>query len=426
MKKLILLLLVLVGGVIEGKSETETTVYYAVPSNVVNNYTVKLNVNFQGDAENWHQYEMTQTDKTYMGFPIYSYTYTDLYDGVGTLQFQLYDGNDQKWNTTVISGWTSANVYNGKMFVHGTEANDKFIDYSYDKGLLHIVYHIKKSDSWTPSYAYEYKGNVNTHWPGVSLIKNAFNEGWYDYVVQYPFEYIIFNNGESGNGNQTGNIQIDNTSNEYWITYTVNGNEGTTVFVEKPGNWIDYQRQGLLEGNLGTICLPFDATIDGATAYKIVSKTTKGETLTGLYIDPVESLEAGKPYIFKATGTTLTATYSGSFTDATPAFGMLGNLSATAVPVPTGNYIIKENKIRKVAGGTVTIGQYRAYITLDGIAEATSTSSSPYFIGIDGATGIEGLEIENRQDAVYNLQGQRVTNIQKGMYIINGKKVLVK
>ena len=423
-KKTILMLLVLVGGVIEGKSATETTVYYAVPSNVVNNYTVKLNVNFQGDAENWHQYEMTQTDKTYMGFPIYTYTYTDLYDGVGKLQFQLYDGDDQKWNTTVISGWTSVNDYNGKMFVHGTEANDKFIDYSYDEGLLHIVYHIKKSDSWTPSYAYEYKGNVNTHWPGVSLIENAFNDGWYDYVVQYPFEYIIFNNGGSGNGNQTGNIQIDNTSNEYWITYTVNGNEGTTEFVEKPGNWIDYQRQGLTEGNLGTICLPFDATIDGATAYKIVSKTTDGGTLTGLYIDPVESLEAGKPYIFKATGTTLTATYSGSFTDATPAFGMLGNLSATAVNVPTGNYIIKENKIRKVAGGIVTIGQYRAYITLDGIEEAASPS--PYFIGIDGATGIEGLEIENGQDAVYNLQGQRVTNIQKGMYIINGKKVLVK
>ena len=36
------------------EAATETTVYYAVPSEVVGSYTVKLNVKLQGDAENWH------------------------------------------------------------------------------------------------------------------------------------------------------------------------------------------------------------------------------------------------------------------------------------------------------------------------------------------------------------------------------------
>ena len=142
-------------------------------------------------------------------------------------------------------------------------------------------------------------------------------------------------------------------------------------------------------------------------------------------MDPVNYLDAGKAYIIKvdAESTSITATLSGNpTTTAVDANGMLGNLSSSSVSVPTGNYIIKDNLIRKVAAGTITIGQYKAYITLNNIGE----TPSPYFIGADDTTGIEGLEIENSQNDIYNLQGQRVTNIQKGVYIVNGKKVLVK
>ena len=144
-----------------------------------------------------------------------------------------------------------------------------------------------------------------------------------------------------------------------------------------------------------------------------------------VYVDPVNYLDAGKAYIIKvdAASTSITATLSGNpTTTAVDANGMLGNLLSTSVNVPADNYIIKNNKIRKVANANVTIGQYKAYITLNNIGE----TSSPYFIGADDATGIKGLEIENSQNDIFNLQGQRVTNIEKGVYIINGKKVLVK
>ena len=176
-------------------------------------------------------------------------------------------------------------------------------------------------------------------------------------------------------------------------------------------------------GNLGTICLPFAATVTGAKVYKITGTKFESGVLKGIYVEPVENLVAGNAYIFQAESTELTATFSGNpTTTANEADGMLGNLSSASVNVTAGNYIIKDNKIRKVAAGTVTIGQYKAYITLNNVGESTS----PYFIGADDATGIEGLEIENTNDAIYNLQGQRVTNIEKGVYIVNGKKVLVK
>ena len=100
---------------------TETTVYYTASEATIGTKTVKLNINRQGDADNWQQYNMTLTELTYNGDPVYTYTYTDLYDGVGKMQFQLYDGDNWVSEKEAISSWTSVGEYNGKMYVHSTE-----------------------------------------------------------------------------------------------------------------------------------------------------------------------------------------------------------------------------------------------------------------------------------------------------------------
>ena len=100
---------------------TETTVYYTASEATIGTKTVKLNINRQGDADNWQQYNMTLTELTYNGDPVYTYTYTDLYDGVGKMQFQLYDGDNWVSEKEAISSWTSVGEYNGKMYVHATE-----------------------------------------------------------------------------------------------------------------------------------------------------------------------------------------------------------------------------------------------------------------------------------------------------------------
>lgn len=430
-KKTILMLLVLVGGVIQANADDY----------------------LPGTWNNWERNDASKF--TYDG-------------GVGTLTLTLAAStyynfgidNNGTWlknsGTMVFNnctGWTFGSEGNN-CTIRTTIAGEYIFTITWSDGKPSIsvtypgtyddVVYFCNTVNWTQPNAYilhssywvDDKGSGCSGQPNAITMTNVSGNVW---KAEFPSgarsgNIAFTKDAQNGYGNfyATEAVYKDdfpNTGTYVYVPSTTSTDYKNVVNYYNNGEWHaypTYTRTGLTQDKLGTICLPFDATIDGATAYKIVSKTTDGETLTGLYIDPVESLEAGKPYIFKATGTTLTATYSGSFKDATPAFGMSGNLSATAVNVAPGNYIIKDNKIRKVAGGTVTIGQYRAYITLDGIAEATSTNSSPYFIGIDGATGIEGLEIENRQDAVYNLQGQRVTNIQKGMYIINGKKVLVK
>ena len=116
--KSVIISVILLMGVSNAWGKTNTTVYYAVPTSVVGSYTVKCNVNYKGDGDWWEQHGMTKTDKTYDGDPIYSCTFTDQYDGLGCLQFQLYDGNTHKGQQQPIGSWTSVSTYNGKLLKH--------------------------------------------------------------------------------------------------------------------------------------------------------------------------------------------------------------------------------------------------------------------------------------------------------------------
>jgi hypothetical protein len=149
--------------------------------------------------------------------------------------------------------------------------------------------------------------------------------------------------------------------------------------------------------------------------------------MTGINLETVNALEAGKAYIYKATASTLTATYSGSYADAVDANGMLGNLSSGSITAPVGSYVVSGNQIHEVDGTGVNVGQYKAYITLTGIPVAGAGARADLFLGFDDeATGIETVKDVVVDNAVFNLQGQRVMKAQKGLYIVNGKKMLMK
>lgn len=435
MKKLLLLALVMLGGVVQVSAATETTVYYAVPSTTVGTYTVKLNVNRKGDGDDWADYTMTKTAKTFGGDDIYTCTFTDLYDGVGNMQFQLYNGDTWVSQQEPISSWTSVGDYNGKMYVH----NKGWATYNYDITERTVTIHCKKTATWTPSYGYAFyeNGSGNTlltaGWPGDEISTNANNSDYYDLTITSSVNItVIFNNGNSGAGtNQTWNNAIGSNT-EYW-TYGDEGKGGYAAGPEcwaatttAPDDWIGYTRDVSM-GNYGTICLPYAASITGATIYKITSTVGSGESLTGINIDAVEGneVEAGKAYIFKATGTTLTATYSGSYTEATAGYGMMGNLGST-IQAPVGSYVIgTDNKIHKVTGSEVNVGQYKGYITLSGITTGARGANFISF-GDYGSTAIENITpaISEGEQAVYDLQGRRVAQPTKGLYIVNGKKVI--
>ena len=189
-------------------------------------------------------------------------------------------------------------------------------------------------------------------------------------------------------------------------------------------------------GNWGTICLPYAATVTGAKLYTIVGKEITGSEVTAILLDEVASIEAGKPYIFKATASDVVATYTGAtYTAAGNVNGLYGTYSAIAAGgwdgyVSGDLYLMTTSNVQAADKTSSSLAANRAYIVLDEVNNIGSPVKG-IRLGFDGteeATAITELteKTEATEGVIYNLQGQRMNSLQRGINIVGGKKVLVK
>ena len=148
-------------------------------------------------------------------------------------------------------------------------------------------------------------------------------------------------------------------------------------------------------GNYGTICLPrASSVIEGATMYRIVG----GNASEGITIEEVASMEAGKPYIFQASADQLTVTMTGARADVQEANGLVGNLGATTMDVPTDAYVLKNNQLYMV-NSAVTIAPNRAYIDMSAISTIAQAQGAKRRViaTYNQATGVENVQEGNVQ-----------------------------
>lgn len=107
---------------------TATTIYFSPSSDTVTSgycdstgtlnsgYTLKANYNEKGDGSQWNSTTMTLDGGTYNGKAVYKASFTDSYDGLGELQFQIYEGSTWKTQSRPITSWTVVSTYNGKLY----------------------------------------------------------------------------------------------------------------------------------------------------------------------------------------------------------------------------------------------------------------------------------------------------------------------
>ena len=197
--------------------------------------------------------------------------------------------------------------------------------------------------------------------------------------------------------------------------------------------------RSVTSGNYGTICLPYGSSdYTGAEFYEIayLQLASDGITPANIYLDQVTTLEAGKPYIFKATADELVVYYEGAEALA-PVAGEAG-LTGTFEAIPStndileGNYMIAQNKFWLCAAGC-WLDANRAYIEHDAL-HASTTPVAPMpgrrrvsmgAAGENAATGSEDIMmpisnsktmkiIENGQVIIirdgekYNMQGMKI------------------
>lgn len=183
-------------------------------------------------------------------------------------------------------------------------------------------------------------------------------------------------------------------------------------------------------GNFGTICLPYaSSNYTGAEFYEIayLELQADGVTPKGIWLDEVTgALEAGKPYIFKATSNQLVVNYEGDEV-LSPIEGKAG-LTGTFIDIPTtntvleGNYMINENKFW-LCGTGCWLNANRAYIEHDAL-HATTTPVSP----IPGRRRVMmGAAGENTTTGVDNLTEDGVVSTnQATKMVVNGQLIIIR
>ena len=230
----------------------------------------------------------------------------------------------------------------------------------------------------------------------------------------------------------------------WYTSATFSGTAVTSVDENTDGTlyakWIEhFYTRSVTSGNYGTICLPYGSSdYTGAEFYEIayLQLASDGITPANIYLDQVTTLEAGKPYIFKATADELVVYYEGAEAlDPVPGeAGLTGTFEAipSTNDILEGNYMISQNKFWLCAAGC-WLDANRAYIEHDAL-HASTTPVAPMpgrrrvsmgAAGENAATGSEDIMmpisnsktmkiIENGQviiihDGVkYNMQGMKI------------------
>ncbi len=402
---------------IDAEINDNNNVEYVIDANTGEARTAYFKVYALDDDENDIYSELVTVSQAAYVAPVEKATYA-LYTGALVEGDYLIVYNGYAMNTTVEN--------NRLQYAEVTPQNDEI---STDNAS--IVWHIAPSgDNWTI-----YNADADAYAAGTGVKNKA------QMLADGTDEMALW----TVSGTETYDfVNVANAATNVNAYLRNNGTYGFACYAEGTGGAlslykkVDYSRTIAAIGNWGTICLPNAASISGAQLYTINGVDNK-ENPTTFYLDEVTGMtEAGKAYIFKATATTIYASYSGdAVTEAVAAAdnsGLAGNITnvafaitdAQGAPTTTGEnpYVIKDGQVCK-AGTNVKCGAYKGYIDLNEVPTA-NTGSVKLFI--DGFDGIEGIEngIVGKDSVVYDLAGRRVARPIRGIYIVNGKKVLVK
>ena len=234
----------------------------------------------------------------------------------------------------------------------------------------------------------------------------------------------------------------------WYATSNFSGSEVTAVDPNTDGTlyakWIEHKyTRDVTNGHYGTVCLPYGSSdYTGAEFYEIAYLEMDGENPKTLWLDEVDgALEAGKPYIFKATSTLLIVNYEGD-AELNPVAGKAG-LTGIFEAIPTtndileGNYMIAQNRFW-LCGADCWLDDNRAYINKDILHSNTTPIAeipgrrrvSMGAAGENATTGVnnltEGGAIAPNVEGTYDVLGRKFTEPNgTGFYIVNGKKVVI-
>lgn len=257
--------------------------------------------------------------------------------------------------------------------------------------------------------------------------------GWYEFKVVSDGSWLSDGPGESEAGD------LHQMSRRYYSKLGLTtGRKNLLLLADVAGNYEfvytyathdlvisvpDFVREAA-NTNYQSLCTPFDATIEGATAYEFA-----GVSASGVSINQVTNLIAGHSYIIKPTAVgdiNINYVADGDVTlnavqpNGTGLYGHLGDPWTYDYEAQTtwrNNYVLlDDDKFHEIQGGTVTFNHTRAYLHVEGGEPA------PALRIIETATNIEN--IEGNETAVKFIENGKLFIKKNGVvYDATGREV---
>lgn len=158
-----------------------------------------------------------------------------------------------------------------------------------------------------------------------------------------------------------------------------------------------YTRE-VTNGKYGTICLPRAvSSVSGADFFEVAGYRGTASNITSVVLkDAPATLEAGKPYIFQATASSLVATYTGDFVSDPVAGdnGLIGKFTEDDIEANGTSYILRNNEVCKVVegGSGVICSANRAYFDFNGFDPVSAPGVREIPMAPSDATDIQSVD----------------------------------
>ena len=165
-----------------------------------------------------------------------------------------------------------------------------------------------------------------------------------------------------------------NNNQERFTTYT--SEQKVLQLYRKPGDAPVYTtvRTDLNEGEYYTMCLKNKVTaVQGGSIWRVLSKAANDKDI--ILEEVTGNLDAGRPYIFRATADKLEVACTGVVANApitTGNNGLIGSYTQVKIDQSENNYIIYNNALYFVNSDNVYVGANRAYLDMTGVPDYNS------------------------------------------------------
>ena len=225
--------------------DTARTVYFKNTANWTNLHVYYWDETMEGDMVDWPGDTMVKQEgdifKAVIPGSATHVVFNNGDNGLQTVNLRLVEDRDQ--NLFVYDQVAADIKYTGNWTVYGEDPGEI--------STARTIYLSNKGD-WTTVYAYYWPEGGSNSWPGVPV--TDLGDGRYSVTVPNEMDYIIFNNGDVGEGNQTDDLTLVEGLDEYDLAKNIWKSTTTvtrTIYLESDGNWkIPYAYYWLDEAKL--------------------------------------------------------------------------------------------------------------------------------------------------------------------------------